>query len=549
MLKTCLPQLASFSIEYSVISLIYFDHRFWIHLVTSKRRNKLNWRLLSSSYNLPSAALLRLQLQLLLVESSNSAYYSRSLLFSTITLTEPRLATHSDTLSCCCCSCLISQPLADVANLVPLIQKEQSHNIIINIIIIKIIIINIIINIILFICLFFLYFFFAFSNIISKMAQLFRFLYMDDRHRSEVFTFMIPSSFILDADTELRSRDFTSSNQKWSLSFMKNNGQLSPMLTLKSVYEGMSVNADYGITLINREHFTRNESFVEKNAKFTYENSSLGRKSFVSIEALCTLDFMDERGNIQCELEIKNVNTTYAYDAQVPVTPSYTRHPSELKYTSSSFAFGNYEWNICIQPKLDSMGGISCLKFYMCRLSSLDHLCRISYRYKLINGAFVHDSGIIEQYSDMNGASNSYRMDKIRELLQLTGKFVMRVELIKINSVFPIILYPLSHVPQPVHFYDRDRQAWMMESCIEDNCFILRLFYTDINNIPSGYVRVLSFNISIRHQQNGSSVYVFKKPVIKYYYKRESDDGLEITTVIDINEVNFYFFLDSTSID
>jgi hypothetical protein len=150
---------------------------------------------------------------------------------------------------------------------------------------------------------------------------------------------------------------------------------------------------------------------------------------------------------------------------------------------------------------------------------------------------FVHDSGLIEQYSDINGASNSYRMDKIKELLHSSGgKFCVRLELLKINSIFPIVLFPLARQPQPVHFYDRDRQAWSMESCIEDNCFILRLFYTDINNIPSGYVRVLSFNISIRHQQTGPA-YVFKKPVIKYYYKRESDDGLEITTTVDVNEV------------
>jgi hypothetical protein len=369
------------------------------------------------------------------------------------------------------------------------------------------------------------------------MAQLFRFLFVEDRHRSEIFTFMIPSSFILDMDTDLKSRDFTSANQKWSLSFQKQNGQMSVYLTLKSCFEGMTVTADYGITLINREHFTRNESFVEKNAKFTFDNSSQGRKAFASIETLCTLDFMDERGNIQCELELKNVNTAFSSDFQIPPTPAYNRNPNDLKYLSGSFAFGNYEWNLCIQPKLDSMGNITCLKFYLCRLSSLDHLCRISYRYKFINGGFVHDSGVIEQYSDTNGASNSYRMDKIKELLHISGKFVVRLDLIKVNSVFPIILYPFAHSPQPVQFYDRDRQAWMMESFIEDNCFILRLFYTDINNIPSGYVRVLSFNISIRHQQNGS-VYVFKKPVIKYYYKMESDDGLEITTTIDVNEVS-----------
>jgi hypothetical protein len=119
---------------------------------------------------------------------------------------------------------------------------------------------------------------------------------------------------------------------------------------------------------------------------------------------------------------------------------------------------------------------------------------------------------------------------------------VIRIDLIKVNSVFPIMLYPFAQAPAPVHFYDRDRQAWMMDSYIEDNCFILRLFYTDINNIPSGYVRVLSFNISVRHHQTGP-VYVFKKPIIKYYYKRESDDGLEITTTIDINEVSLSIIL------
>lgn len=367
------------------------------------------------------------------------------------------------------------------------------------------------------------------------MAQLFRFLFTDDRHRSEIFTFMIPSTFILEADTELRSRDFTSYNQKWSLSFHKLNGQLSAYLTLKSAYEGMTVTGEYGITLINREHFARNEIFYDKNGQFNYECASQGRKGFVSMETLCTLDFMDERGNIQCELEIKNINTTFSYDTQIPLTIS-RNSSSELKYVSNTFAFGNYEWNVCIQPRLDQMGNVICLKFYLCRLSSLDHLCKIVYRYKLINGAFVHDSGLIEQYSDVNGAANSYRMDKIKELLQVNGKFCVRIDLIKINSVFPIMLYPLSPQPQAVQFYDRDRQAWMMESCIEDNCFVLRLYYTDINNIPSGYVRVLSFNISVRHQQTGP-VYVFKKPVIKYYYKRESDDGLEITTTIDASEV------------
>lgn len=83
------------------------------------------------------------------------------------------------------------------------------------------------------------------------MAQLLRYLYVDDRSKSEIFTFMIPSNFILDNETDLKSRDFTSSNQKWSLSFTKVNEQLSVFVTLKSAYEGMCVMADYGRLKLN----------------------------------------------------------------------------------------------------------------------------------------------------------------------------------------------------------------------------------------------------------------------------------------------------------
>ena len=127
-----------------------------------------------------------------------------------------------------------------------------------------------------------------------------------------------------------------------------NGTHLSTYLTLKSAYEGMQVTADYGITLINREHFTRNENFTEKGAKFSFETPAQGRKAFVSIETLCTLDFMDERGNIQCELEIKNVNTTFSYDTQIPPQPtqnSYVRSTSDLKYVS-----GKKKANIITKP-------------------------------------------------------------------------------------------------------------------------------------------------------------------------------------------------------
>ncbi len=387
----------------------------------------------------------------------------------------------------------------------------------------------------------------------SLMAQLYRFLNIDDRFKTEAFTFVLPPSFILDMDSELKSRDFTASNHKWSLCFAKTNGQLIVSLILKIITDIMTVTADFSMTLVNREHFTRNDTFVEKSFKFTHDSQTYCRKAFTSIEQLCTLDFMDERGCIQCELELRNVSTAVSYPTYIPIVPTYNRSPSEIKSTSKTFLYGNYEWNVLIQPKLDSVGSTACLKFYMQRLTGLDHLCRIAYRFKLINGTYVHDSGIIEQYSDINGNSNSYRMDKIRDLLQTTGKFTVKLDMLKILSVFPVSIGSCvsnntgafgSVITQPTTFTDRDKQTWMMESYVDEDCFILRLFYVDINNIPHGYVRLMSFNISVRHQTNGP-VYVLKKPIIKYYHKKETDDGLEITTTIDVNDVGFFvvFFL------
>ena len=123
-----------------------------------------------------------------------------------------------------------------------------------------------------------------------RMAQLLRYLFVDDRSKSEIFTFMIPSNFILDNETDLKSRDFTSSNQKWSLSFTKVNEQLSVFVTLKSAYEGMVVMADYGNSLFisNRTFFVSQflQGSTLKLRAFIHPESSLELYSYYSQTSL-----------------------------------------------------------------------------------------------------------------------------------------------------------------------------------------------------------------------------------------------------------------------
>ena len=341
---------------------------------------------------------------------------------------------------------------------------------------------------------------------------------------------------------------------------------------------------DLSVSLLSREHFTRNESFVEKNCKFTSKVTLHDRKSFTSINRLCSVDFMDERGNIQCELEIKNLLVSYITEVQLPpqlINPQYAhvmqttpnRQPMDAKIETAPFFYSNYEWTVVIQPKLDSVGQLGHFRLFVQRLTPCDHSVKLTYRVKLTAGSFTWDSSqerkvtnpteinLYEMnYTDIHGLCRPYRIDRVRDLLQANGKLTLTVELKdavskslidwqgKMTSltalrsfvaVFPIIVDPFVPNPVPVPFFDKDQQAWTVEAYIEEQCFIIRLYYSDIFKIPVNYLRAICFNITVRnHRDTKTTTSVFQKPVTKYYSQRDSDEGLEISTTLDVEEVS-----------
>lgn len=116
------------------------------------------------------------------------------------------------------------------------------------------------------------------------------------------------------------------------------------------------------------------------------------------------------------------------------------------------------------------------------------------------------------------------------------------------SAVFPIIVDPFASNPIPVSFLDKDQQAWTVEAYIEDQCFIIRLYYSDIFKIPVDYVRSICFNITVRnHRDTKITTSVFPKPVTKYYSQKDSDEGLEISTTLDVDEVKYFLDLVNNS--
>lgn len=269
-----------------------------------------------------------------------------------------------------------------------------------------------------------------------------------------MFTFILPSTYLLGNEETLITREFLCRHIPFALTFVKNGDQLNAFLLHRSrESEGLELTLDLSVALLSREHFTRNESFTEKSCKFTSKVTLHGRKSFTSINRLCTVDFMDERGNIQCELEIKNMLVSYTHDIQLPaalINPQYahvaqpapTRQALDAKIETTSFFYSNYEWSVVIQPKLDSVGQLGHFRLYVQRLTPCDHSVKLVYRVKLSAGTFTwdssqerkaanpNDSNLYEMnYTDLHGLCRPYRVDRVRELLQGSGKITMTLEL------------------------------------------------------------------------------------------------------------------------
>ncbi|CAF2894172.1 unnamed protein product [Rotaria sp. Silwood2] len=395
------------------------------------------------------------------------------------------------------------------------------------------------------------------------MAHFTRFVSFEDKFNTSLFTFILPSTYLLGTEEKLTTREFLCRNIPFALTFVKNGDQLNAFLLHRSRdIETLEMTLDLSVTLLCREHFTRNETFTEKNCKFTNKVTLHGRKSFTSINRLCSVDFMDERGNIQCELEIKNLIVSYITEIQLPpqlintqyahVAQSTTnRQPLDTKIETALFYYSNYEWCVVIQPKLDSVGQVGHFRMFIQRLTPCDHSVKLTYRIKLTAGSYIwdpnqekkiinsNDSNTYEiNYTDIHGLCRPYKIDRVRELLQANGKFTLTVELKDAITVFPIMVDPFAPNPIPVPFLDKDQQAWTVEAYIEEQCFIIRLYYSDIFKIPANYVRSICFNITVRnYRDTKTTTSVFQKPVTKYYSQKDSDEGLEISTTLDVTEL------------
>ena len=372
------------------------------------------------------------------------------------------------------------------------------------------------------------------------MAKFHRFLKLNDRFDSQVFTFVLPNKVAFEQTEESYTKDFIYGHHKWSAIFVKTDIHLGAFLKLQSVTQGMKCQIDFSFTLLNREHYTRNESFIEKGCIFTSEENQHGRKPFVGLDDLVQRNFMQDSGEFLVELELRKINCTFESTVRLP-KESNSRFSYDQRLESSYFSFGLFDWSVSLYPNQGNLEQEESVAMQLHRHTSFDHICNVRYSISLgENGAF--DSEEIEQLVDLAGNGDVYVINaSLYKLTKGRSSLKIKVTMISVVSVSEVTLDISSKSKNKAHCYDRDKQAWMLQSDTSTKALAFKLYYTDITHVPRKYSRYVCWNIILLTRYlPDKPVKTHFGPYSRYFVQQDLDDGYYFSTGIPVNQVKQY---------
>ncbi len=113
----------------------------------------------------------------------------------------------------------------------------------------------------------------------------------------------------------------------------------------------MRVNLDLEATLLNRDHFTDNQTFARKQAKFTKEAPVAGNRKFVSVSQLESGSFLDRNGEFQVELCLSRARSQFEHKFKVNQSLFSSSVSTRMaKFETAYFSFGANDWSLALYP-------------------------------------------------------------------------------------------------------------------------------------------------------------------------------------------------------
>ncbi|KPM09906.1 hypothetical protein QR98_0084520 [Sarcoptes scabiei] len=383
------------------------------------------------------------------------------------------------------------------------------------------------------------------------MALLHRFSKLNDRSNTGIFTFIVTRSVTRDLHRDATTKDFYYAHHRWAISFARTADKI---LGVYLIHRDTSANAyttvDFTFTLLNREHFSRNEQYAEKQCKFSSDCPAHGINKWIPLNDIQSRNFGDETGEFILELSLSNLMTT------------------------SYFHFGSFEWNISIvinngsggsgpaslvrglfkdsshhhhhhqQQEQDLYGTKSNRSYlvYLNRLTGFENACRIQYRLVLGQDQLREDSGTIEQISDMNGRSRGYQIDHHTfTQLAVMGIVNLYFEFYSCNTISEAKVPITSSISPTINCYDRNKQGWSVESDIESDNLKLKLYFMDMHSVPRNHLRYVSWFVYVivqdPHTGQQDNVAVKNAPHYNYYIQDGIDMGVVMETDISVADI------------
>ena len=145
----------------------------------------------------------------------------------------------------------------------------------------------------------------------------------------------------------------------------------------------------------------------------------------------------------------------------------------------------------------------------------------------------------MEQVLDASGGGNAY--DDGQTLYSFAiqcVRFPIHVELLSVTVISEIQLDPCQRGKNKSHLYDRDKQAWMLETELVNEKLKMKLYYADVHNVPRGFSRLMCWGVAILPLRGQGQVRrALRSPFVKYYVQDETDEGYDIYTDITNSEV------------
>ncbi|XP_076370439.1 uncharacterized protein LOC143256717 [Tachypleus tridentatus] len=374
------------------------------------------------------------------------------------------------------------------------------------------------------------------------MALLYRFTKLNDRSNTGIFTFIVTRSVARDLHRDPTTKDFIFGYHRWAITFTRSEKLLGVFLILRNPSMGTKCYTDFSFTLLNREHFSKNEIVAQKQSCFSVDHPAHGTNKWIPMADLSTRRFTDENEEFLIELSVGNVKTVFEGEIKIP-HHLMGSHSKNSKFETAYFIFGNFEWNISFLPhgSQNDLDSGPRPRVFLNRLTGFEHPCRVRYRVILGEGDRMVDSGILDQISDLAGRIRGFSLRSQVTDLARRGLLIVHVEMICANTISEAKVATVRDPNTSVNCYDRDKQGWCIESDLEGELVKLKLFYCDLHHVPRNHLRYVSWNAYIIRQDPSTrtreSVIVLNVPHWSYYIQDGVDMGIVMETDIPVRKI------------